>query len=144
MDTLPKYFNRTSRCFNLYRDSRLDGEGITGCQQPYLMAICRHPGIPQDELAKTIYVNKSSVARQLSLLEQNGFIIRKPCESDRRQLLVYPTQKAQDLLPKIHQVIQDWNRRILEDFTPEETEILLNMLKKIREKAMDIADHPDE
>ena len=48
----------------------------------------------QEQLVKEIYVHKSSVARQLALLEQNGFITRSACPSDRRQLLVYPTEKA--------------------------------------------------
>lgn len=144
MESLTKYINRTSRCFTLYREGQLAQEGVSGYQQPYLLAICQHPGIPQDELSKRLYVNKSSVTRQLYLLEQNGFIVRRPCQNDRRQLLVYPTQKAEQLLPKLLRVIERWNSRILEDFSKEEREQLIAMLAKVREKAMDLADHPDE
>ena len=106
MEPFMKPVHQLSRCFILYRDKQLCSEGITGYQQSYLIKICDNPGIPQEQLSKILYVNKSSVTRQLAMLEKAGFITRSPHEEDKRQLLVFPTQKAIDLYPKLRQVIR--------------------------------------
>ena len=135
MSSIMKFINRTSRCFTLYRNNKLEDRGINGYQHLYIIKICKNPGISQEELVKEIYVNKSSVARQLSMLEQNGFIIRTPHEQDRRQLLVYPTEKAFKIYPDAVKIRKDWNEKLLEDFSETEKEFLLSMLDRIMHKA---------
>ena len=54
------------RCANLYRTEEYESLGIGSYQDSYILHICLHPGIPQDELAQLIYVHKSNGARQLS------------------------------------------------------------------------------
>ena len=71
----------TYRCAMRFREDELADTGLAGCQTPYLTALYRHPGISQEELARTLNVNKSSVARQLSALEDKGYIRRKIRES---------------------------------------------------------------
>lgn len=144
MATFMCFVNRTSRCFTLYRNNKLENEGINGYQHLYIIKICKNPGISQEELVREIYVNKSSVARQLSLLENNGFIHREPCSDDRRQLLVYPTKKAYDILPKVEKVRDHWNDRLLEDFSDKEKEAVFSMMEKIMKKAEYILQYPEE
>ena len=144
MASIMKFINRTSRCFTLYRNNKLEDRGINGYQHLYIIKICKNPGISQEELVKEIYVNKSSVARQLSMLEQNGFITRKPHEQDRRQLLVYPTEKAYLIFPDAVKIREDWNERLLEDFSGNEKELLLSMLERVMNKAEDIYLHDCE
>lgn len=127
--------SRISRCFTLYRNNQLEQEGINGYQHLYILRVCKNPGISQDQLVKQVYIHKSSVTRQLALLEQNGFITRTPCPSDRRQLLIYPTDKALRILPLVQKVITCWNQQLLADFTEEEKAFLLTMLDKIEQKA---------
>lgn len=138
MASFMRFVNRASRCFTLYRNNQLEAEGINGYQHLYIIKICKHPGISQEELVREIYVNKSSVARQLSLLEQNGFIRREPCPEDRRQLQVYPTEKALELFPKVVEVRERWNERLLEDFSQEEKELLSSMMERVMHKAAEI------
>lgn len=135
MDALMKYINTISRCAILYRNDKLENEGLNGYQHTYILKICNNPGISQEQLTKMIYVNKSNVARQLALLEQNGFITRKPCEKDKRVMQVFPTQKAYDIFPRVKNFISEWNSYLAEDFTEEERDLLLAMLRHITDKA---------
>ena len=135
--------NRISRSYTMYRNNQLEGEGINGYQHRYILWICNEPGIPQDELVRQSCVHKSSVARQLALLEQNGFITRAPCPTDRRQLLVYPTGKAEAVLPRVRAVRDWWNSRLLEEFTPQEREQLESMLARLAEKADQVLKDPE-
>lgn len=124
-----------SRCSMRYRDEKLEEDGVSAVQSRYIMYVCNHPGVPQDTLAELLYVNKSSVTRQLSMLEQNGMIERKQDDRDLRVQRVYPTEKAQALLPKIRSVLRTWNEYLTDEFTDEEKEILDRLVTKARERA---------
>ena len=136
MEPFMKPVHQLSRCFILYRDKQLCSEGITGYQQSYLIKICDNPGIPQEQLSKILYLNKSSVTRQLAMLEKAGFITRSPHEEDKRQLLVFPTQKAIDLYPKLRQVIRQWNAALLENIPEEQQEVFSAFLHQLLDRAV--------
>ena len=136
MNNLMKYVKTISRCFTLYREEELKISELSGYQHPYLRRICENPGISQDQLAKKLHVNKSNVARQLALLEQNGFIVRKENSKDKRQLEVYPLEKGMEIYPKILEVIKDWNDELLSGFNSEEKQRLADMLQRLMTKAL--------
>ena len=140
MGALMKYINRISRCSLLFRNRKLEHEGINGYQHVYIRNICREPGISQDCLAKSIYVNKSSVTRQLALLEQNGFITRTPGSKDKRVMQVFPTRKALDILPEIKRLSDEWESYISAGLTEEERSYFLSILERMMEKAAEKVD----
>lgn len=133
--------NITARCAMRFREARLKDEGLGGAQCHYLLSVCRAPGISQDALCKQLFVNKSNVARQLSVLEQSGYITRAADEKDRRALNVYPTKKAFEVLPKVRAVLKEWNELVLEGFSPEEIELLTGLMERVRVKASKTAEH---
>lgn len=135
METFMRCINRIARCSNLYRSEKLAGDGLNGCQSTYVLNICRNPGISQEKLARLILINKSNVARQLAILEQNGFVTRVPSESDRRVLCIYPTEKMKAALPKVEKVLVDWREYLTEDFTPEEKDTLSRLLERVMDRA---------
>lgn len=144
MESLMKYINVIGRCAAQYRSEQLEQYGLNSRQHPYILHICRNPGISQEKLARAIYVNKSSVTRQLASLEQNGFIERTVSSTDKRAMLVYPTQKALEVFPIVRKVLAEWNQYITEDFNAEELELLLKMLQKVRDKATSYVETRDE
>ena len=93
MPTIMRQINVISRCEGIYRTDRMRGAELGACHHSYILAICRHPGISQEELARHICINKSSVTRHLSHLEEHGYVERKQSTADKRVTLVYPTQK---------------------------------------------------
>ena len=140
MESLMKYNSRTHRLAGQYRGTGVPCDGINSCQHIYIFQVCKNPGISQDQLSKLICVNKSNVTRQLSVLEQNGFVTRQPDPRDRRVLQVFPTEKALQLFPQVRSIMREWNHLLLEDFTEEEQKSLLSMLERITEKAMAIVE----
>ncbi len=135
MGSLMRYINRISRCAALFRNGKLENDGINGYQHTYILNICRNPGISQDMLARTIYVNKSNVTRQLALLEQNGYISRKPSDKDKRVMQVFPTQKAFDILPKVKCLLDEWEAYISSELTDDEKEMMHLLLERMMNKA---------
>ncbi len=143
MPSISRYINIISRCGSMYRSERLKDTDLGTTHHAYLFAICRNPGISQEQLSKMIYINKSNVTRNLAVLEKNGYIERRPSKTDKRVMLVFPTQKAEDTLPLLRSVIHDWNTLVAADFTEEELEQLRSMLARIAERATGYADETE-
>ncbi len=130
-----KQLGEVWRCASLFRMKEYEEIGIGVYQDSYLIAVCENPGITQEALTRRIYVHKSNVARQVGALEEHGFVTRKPDPSDKRNLCVYPTQKAYDALPHIRRVQGEWNARVLEGLSDEEQRAAALLLEKLAENA---------
>ena len=143
MPSFMRQINVIGRCSAMVRNQKLADTGLTGWHYSYILTLCRNPGQSQEHLARHIYINKSNVTRNLAVLEKNGYIERRPSEIDKRVMLVYPTQKAQDTLPLLREIMHDWNDLVAADFTEEELELLRSMLARIAERATGYVDETD-
>jgi DNA-binding MarR family transcriptional regulator len=130
MPTLNYYLNGIGRCTTLYRGHRLEGTELVPGDVPYLFHICHHRGEPQEAIAKALYVHKSKVTRRVTRLEEQGYLTRTPDPQDRRALLVYPTEKALDVLPRLREINAAWHAALTTGFTPEESEQLMALLSR--------------
>lgn len=135
MPSLTWELDAIARCATQYRTEMLAPLGLKSCHASYLLQICKNPGISQEQLARRIYFNKSSVARQLAVLEEAGFIRRTTSETDRRVTQLFPTDKAIALLPQIRQVLLDWEDLITQGLSPQEQTALREMLLKLKDLA---------
>lgn len=140
MDAVMKYISRIHRCFRQWQSDKMEDAGLNGIAQNYLFHICRKPGISQEKLCEHIMVNKSNVARKLSSLENEGWILRETSENDKRSYQIHPTDKAKEVYPQITSHMKEWNELILEDLSEDEKDILLKLLPKIAKKAKQLAE----
>ena len=118
-----------------YRGDQLAPMGLKSCHASYLTEICANPGISQDGLARIICLNKSNVARQAAILEEDGFIVRKSSAADKRVVELYPTEKTLELMPQISQVLKFWETQIADSLTEDERQILSTLLAKMKDQA---------
>ncbi len=135
MSQIIRDITEISRCGVQYRTDQLTPLGLKACHASYLTEICRCPGISQDRLAKLICINKSNVARQAAILEEDGFVIRKPSPIDKRVMELYPTEKTLELLSQISQILTCWEGCITSSLTAQEIELLSQLLAKMKGKA---------
>ena len=94
MSLFMRELDSIARCAAQYRAEQLAPLGLKSCHASYLLEICSCPGISQEQLARRTYFSKSSVARQLAVLEEAGFVRRVCSDSDRRVTRLYPTGPA--------------------------------------------------
>lgn len=125
----------TYRCAMRYREHELCDTGLAGCQTPYITALYRRPGLTQEELARELNVNKSSVTRQLTILEEKGYVRRESDPEDRRSMRVWPTEKAHALRDRLFQCYRDWNEYLTQDLSEEERAELSRLMARIASKA---------
>ena len=133
-----RYINTIARCATLYHDEALRSAGLSSYQSSYIPIVCARPGITQDQIARQLHVNRSSVTRQLTSLEENGFVTRRRSSDDRRAVEVYPTDKAQAVLPAVRQARKSWRSLLLDGMTDEEREALDVLLARLADRAQSL------
>lgn len=122
------------RYLRRHRNQYMEPFGLKSIHARYLIEVCENPGISQDGLTQLLNFDKSNVARQAALLEEQGFLQRSPGE-DKRVLRLYPTEKTLALLPGLQTAMDGWERDLLRSLTPEEESTFAALLAKIRDRA---------
>ncbi len=135
--TFLKNINMVSRAAAQYLEQELFGEyGLRGYQSKYILAIYNDEGVSQDALSKRLFVNKSSVARQLAQLEEAGYVERRACPTDKRAFELRLTQKGAALVPGIRAVNEKWREVITAGFDEGEKAELLALTDRLYENAV--------
>ncbi|EKU44071.1 MarR family transcriptional regulator [Lysinibacillus fusiformis ZB2] len=101
-------------------------------QYVLLTLVMRHPSCTPSELADKMAITKSAVSQQLTKLEQDGYIVKRQHEEDKRAFSVELGEKG--LLYK--QKVDAFNQQITEKYqanlTTEELAEMLATLEKMK------------
>lgn len=138
MSKFMKMLNNISRSQAVYRHSKVTADDLQSSQYAFVLAICREPGHSQDFIAKELCLNKSTVARTLTYLEEKGYITRIPLPTDKRQFSVYPTEKMLAVLPEIKNASAEWMTLLSDGISEEELKIFNSVLERMQERAREI------
>ena len=144
MSKFMKTLNNISRSQAIYRHNRISATDLQTGHYAFVLAICRSPGRSQEDLARELCINKSTVARNLTALEEKGYISRTPLPNDRRQFSVYPTEKMLAVLPEIKKASNEWMTLLSEGIDQEELEIFNSVLMRMQERAREIIERQEE
>jgi DNA-binding MarR family transcriptional regulator len=110
----------------------------------FVYTVMKNPGCSQDSIAQRLCLNKSTVARALATLEEQGYVNRVQDREDKRKLLVYPTERMEEIFPRVKELAAKWRESVLAELTPEESEILGVVLEKIERAARQVAMEDDK
>jgi DNA-binding MarR family transcriptional regulator len=75
-------------------DALLERQGFGRAHHRVLYFVNIRPGMPVADLLDILKITKQSLARVLRQLIDNGYIEQKTGDSDRRQRLLYPTERG--------------------------------------------------
>ena len=144
MPTIMKHMNAISRAQSTFRAEALNNGELGGTHHSFVLAICHDPGMSQEQLARHICLNKSTVARTLTYLEEKGYVLRRSSEADKRITLVYPTEKMQGVLPRVKAVTAEWHAILTEGEDPAEIEAFAAMLMRMETRAKAFLEEVEE
>ena len=144
MSKFMKMLNNISRSQAAYRQGKITDSNLQGGHYAFVLAICREPGRSQEEIAKDLCINKSTVTRNLNFLEEKGYISRTPIPSDKRQFSVFPTKKMLSVLPEIKQASSEWMELLSDGIPNDELDIFNSVLKRMQDKAREIIERQEE
>jgi DNA-binding MarR family transcriptional regulator len=119
------------RCVN---DQKLSEFGITNQQARLLGAIRRSlydgVNISRKFLEDLMGLRGSSVTSLLNGLEKNGFIIRHTAQDDGRAMQIKVTEKGEQIMAEVNQVLIDTEERLLSNMTEDEKALFAELLHK--------------
>lgn len=115
------------------RQQRVD-PALSDTQLAVLGALERLGPMTPRELADHEKVQPPSMTRVIAALEEHGMLERSPHPTDRRQVLLSPTEQASALLRELRRRRTAWLDRHLRELSPEERATLraaLPILEKL-------------
>ena len=138
MSKFMKMLNNISRSQAVFRHSNISAKDLKSSHYSFVLAISGNPGRSQEELAQELCINKSTVARKLTDLEENGYIKRFPLAIDKRQFSVFPTEKMLAVLPEVKAVSKEWMALLSEGISENELQIFDSVLERMEARAREI------
>lgn len=100
-------------------------------QLDVLMNILRHPGSSQHEVARKLFVGRSSITMLAPQLEGKGLISRIPDSNDKRVIRLHLTPDGEALLSKALRIYCDILDRVMAQSTTSECEALGEQMRRI-------------
>ncbi len=144
MPKFMKMLNNISRSQAIFRHSKISADDLQTSHYAFALAICKNPGRSQEELARELCINKSTVARNLNYLEEKGYVSRKSLPNDKRQFCVFPTDKMLAVIPEIKSVSHEWMTLLSEGIPQDELETFNSVLERMQSRAREIIERQEE
>lgn len=110
---------------------KLKAVGITYGQIGFIMQAMRYPGRSQDELSTVLSVDKAATARAVAKLVKQGLLYREENPENKRQKLVFPTEKAKEIREDLHRELMAANQLMLDGLSKEEAEKFIELMSKV-------------
>ena len=113
-----------------YLNKRMESVNLTFGLYPFLIEIYNNDGISQEDLAKILYLNESTVTRNLEKLEKRGLIVRTP---NKRKKIITITDEGKEVAKIVMDYDEKWDDIIKKDLSEEEYNSFKKTLIKICE-----------
>ena len=124
------YISLIYRVHAKFLNNKVKDVNITYGLYPFLIEIYKNDGISQEDLAKILFLNESTVTRNLDKLEKKGFIKRTP---DKRKKIITITDEGSEVAKEVMNYEENWDEIIKKDLTEDEFIIFKKILIKICE-----------
>ncbi len=97
-----------------------------------LLTLLQHAGgeAAQDILSNALSVDRSNAVRALQRLAENGFVLRRKDEADRRANLIRITPKGSKVAGKIAMMRKELAQQFFGDLREPEALVVLELLRK--------------
>jgi DNA-binding MarR family transcriptional regulator len=96
-----------------------------------LKAVCGAPGTSQQEIARQVGVDKTTLVQTIDQLELAGLCTRQPDPTDRRARLLVPTTAGRDRIAWAEAVVHDLEAELLEELSGDEARELRRLLTRL-------------
>jgi DNA-binding MarR family transcriptional regulator len=120
-------------------DNELEAFGFGRAHHRVMHFVHRYPGLKVADLLDVLRITKQSLGRVLKQLLDEGYIVQRTGNNDRRQRLLFATPKGEALVAKLAGLQTDRITRALDDINPAGVDAVRQFLR-----AMIDHDDPDK
>ena len=104
---------------------------LEGARGRIIFALWGKDGVPIKTLCEKTSLDKSTLTGIIDRLERDGYIKRKPSQTDKRSTLICLTGKEQEFAKHIQKVSNQMNKIFYKGFSDEEIMQFDSMLERI-------------
>jgi len=135
---IEKLLNMSNRVVRNQLNQDLAPYGLTENNYYYVLLVCEHEGILQNELMRMVYRKQSIVTKALQRLIAEGWLVIASDATDQRRKPLFPTTKSKSAYQALKQVAESANQWIVEGLSENESRQLEQLLTKVvRDKLPD-------
>lgn len=113
-------------------DRRLAPFGVT-TQQAALLHNAASGGASPSQLMEAVGTDTAGMTKLLDRLEAKGLVERRPNPSDRRSVVIEPTESGLALVPRLSPVFGEVANQLFDGFSDDEVATLTSSLRRMGE-----------
>lgn len=98
----------------------------------YIVRVCEQPGMFLGELADNVQIDRTTAFRTIKKLVKLGYFELKKDSVNQKIKRVYPTEKAMDIYPQLHEYEQKQSDFLLSNLSTEEIAQLKQLMAKLK------------
>jgi len=117
-----------------------DMADLEGARGRIIFALWGKDGVPIKTLCEKTSLDKSTLTGIIDRLERDGYITKKPSETDKRSTLISLTGKEREFAQNVQKVSNQMNKIFYKGFTDEEILQFDSMLERILSNCKDAED----
>ena len=126
---------------HIFMNRRLNQSDITANENYLLMYLFSNNQVTQDDISEYFSIDKGSISKTISSLEQKGYVQRQVNQENRRSNIIIISEKGRKTFSETRKILDKWHKLILEGITKEQLNILSDVLEKMAyntKKALDL------
>lgn len=109
-----------------------------------LMFLSKNNKVNQETIAKHLMIDKGSIAKTVSKLEEKGYIVRETNKDNQREKLIQLSEKGENIIEYMKAALRKWNDTILKGISPEQEKQLEGLIGIISQNASDYIINGDD
>lgn len=120
----------------MYYNHELGKLGLGSGDHIFILKLSEKEGITQNEITGRLHFDKAHTARTIVKLMEQGYVIKKIDENDKRAYRLFLTQKGKEIIPQIKKIMKNWTETLMADLGERDRDKLYKMLLKISDVAV--------
>lgn len=128
-ESFGRYISAIYRHLQILINNELGEYGIGSGQYHFFIQICNNEGISQKDLSKLIQIDKTTTAKAVKKLEEEGYIYREQDSIDKRYNNLYLTEKGKQFIPVLKKCMENITMVLSKGMTLEQRNITLETLQ---------------
>jgi|UPI000553B262 DNA-binding MarR family transcriptional regulator len=116
-----------------YAREKMDTDGLSNVQSKVCIAIYNDPGLSQDDVARVLGMDKSSIAKLIAKLMDGKYVTRQTNPQDRREYKLYLDERGEKATLELVSYLNEFQERFITSIRPELLDELNEVLNSILE-----------
>lgn len=118
-----------------YAREKMDTDGLSSVQNKVCIAIYNNPGLSQDDVARALGMDKSSIAKLIAKLMDGQYVTRQTNPQDRREYKLYLDERGEKVTQELVNCLEEFQQNYISSIRPDLLAELNDVLNKILENA---------